>query len=132
MNGLRPFEISGPVRIGKAVEAYEAYQQKNSREREAKDSYSLLCDFTHPNAASLLRYQAWEEEGMVIRFIDLDRDPTQESFLPFVNCCLIDLLVFLYELLGVAQETIVQPKIRLVLDELARLAPPRLTSSIPA
>ena len=37
-----PFEIPQPVRVGAAVEDYEAYQQRNSREPEAKDSYSLL------------------------------------------------------------------------------------------
>lgn len=127
-----PFEIPGPVRVGAAVEDYEAYQQQNSREPEAKDSYSLLSDHAHPNAACLLRYQAWEERGTVTRFIDPDQDPKQESFLPFVNCCLIDLLVFIYELLGLAQEGTVRPKIKFVLDELVKLAPRRLTASIPA
>jgi hypothetical protein len=127
-----PVEIPQPVRVGAAVEDYEEYQQKNSREPEAKDSYSLLSDHAHPNAACLLRYQVWEERGTVTRFIDPDQNPRQESFLPFVNCCLIDLLVFIYELLGLAHEETVRPKIKFVLDELVKLAPRRLTASIPA
>jgi hypothetical protein len=127
-----PFEIPGPVRVGKAVEEYEAYQQASSRAADAKDSYSLLSDNTHPNAACLMRYQSWEESGTVTRFIDPDQDQQQESFLPFVNCCLLDLLSFIYELLGLANESTVRPKIKLVLDELARLAPSHLTASIPA
>jgi hypothetical protein len=127
-----PVEIPGPVWVTKAVEEYEKYQVEHSREAEANDSYSLLCDFTHPNAACLMRYQSWEEKGRVTRFIDPDQGPQQESFLPFVNCCLIDLLCFIYELLGLADESAVRPKIKLVLDELVRLAPRHLTVSIPA
>jgi hypothetical protein len=127
-----PFEIPGPIWVGRAVEEYEKYQVEHSREAEAHDSYSLLCDFTHPNAACLMRYWSWEENGTVTRFIDPDQDPKQESFLPFVNCCLIDLLSFIYELLGLADESTVRPKVKLMFDELARLAPARLTGSIPA
>jgi hypothetical protein len=75
--------------MGTAVEEYEKYQIEHSREAEANDSYSLLSDNAHPNAACLMRYQSWEENGTVTRFIDPDQDPKQESFLPFVNCCLI-------------------------------------------
>ena len=62
----------------------------------------------------------YEDNGVVVRFIDPDQDPQQESFLPFVNCCLIDLLTFIYELLGIANESTIRPKVLLVLKELAR------------
>ena len=127
-----PFEVPTPVRVGKAVEEYEQFQVEHARDAEATDSYSLLSDNAHPNAACLMRYQSWEEKGTVTRFIDPDQDPQQESFLPFVNCCLIDLLSFIYELLGLADESTVQPKIKAILDELTRMAPRRLTVSIPA
>jgi len=127
-----PFELPKPVRIGEAVKEYEIFQARNTREPEARDSYSFLSDHSHPNAACLLRYHKYEEGGVVTLFIDSDQDPQQESFLPFVNCCLIDLLTFAYELLGVADESIVRPEVKLVLQELARLAPARLTGSVPA
>ena len=127
-----PFEIPGPLRIGTALKEYEAYQVEIGREPETDENYGLLSDFSHPNAACLFRYQAREEMSAVTRFIDPDQDPRQESFLPFVNCCLIDLLIFLYELLGMDQETAVRPKVKFVLDELVKLAPRRLTTSIPA
>lgn len=113
-----PGEIPSPIRVGKAVEEYERYQKENSMEPEAKDSYSLLCDFAHPNAACLLRYQAPEENGAVICFIDPDQNTDQDTFLPFVNCCLIDLLSFIDELLGLADEVTIRPKVKLALDEL--------------
>ena len=117
-----PVEIPGPIRVGRAVEEYERYQTENSTEPEAKDSYSLLCDFAHPNAACLLRYQVQDENGAVTLFIDPDQNTQQETFLPFVNCCLIDLLSFIDELLRLADESTVRPKARLVLDELAAAA----------
>lgn len=127
-----PIELPEPIYIPKAVEEYETYQSQNSREAEARDSYSFLCDHAHANAACLLRYHQYEENGVAIRFVDPDLDPQQESFLPFVNCCLMDLLTFSYELLGVANESAVRPKVLLVLKELARLAPSHLTRSVPA
>jgi len=127
-----PFEIPDPIYIPKAVEEYERYQAQNSREAEARDSYSLLCDHAHANAACLLRYHHYENNGVVVRFVDPDQDPQQESFLPFVNCCLIDLLTFIYELLGLANESTIRPKVLVVLHELARLAPSHLTGSVPA
>jgi hypothetical protein len=79
-----------------------------------------------------MRYQSWEDGGRVCRFIDPDSGPEQESFLPFVNCCLIDLLLFMCELLGMAKENTVRPKVKAALDELAKLAPPHLTTAVPA
>jgi len=127
-----PMPIPSPVRVGNAVKEYEKYQEEQARAAEANDSYSLLSDNSHPNAACLMRYQSWEDGGRVCRFIDPDSGPEQESFLPFVNCCLIDLLLFMYELLGMAKENTVRPKVKAVLDELAKLAPPHLTTAVPA
>jgi hypothetical protein len=126
------FEIPHPVRTGNAVDAYGKYQEEQLRVAEANDSYSLLSDYSHPNAACLMRYQSWEDNGGIYRFIDPDLGTEQETFLPFVNCCLIDLFLFIYELLGMADESTVRPKVKVVLDELAKLAPPHLTSSVPA
>jgi hypothetical protein len=128
-----PFEIPTPVRVGKAVEEYEKYQEEEwARAAEANDSYSLLSDYSHPNAASLMRYQSREEGGRVCRFIDPDAGPEQESFLLFVNVCLIDLMLFVYELLGIAGENVVRPKVTVVLDEIMKLAPPHLKTDVPA
>lgn len=127
-----PIEIPEPVWIPKAVEEYESYQAQNSRDAEAGDSYSLLCDHAHANAACLLRYQQFEEDGSVVHFVDPDLDPQAESFLPFVNCCLIDLLTFIHDLLGFANENVVRPQVLMVREELARRAPARLTGSISA
>ena len=65
-----------------------------------------------------------------MRFIDPDLGPHQESFLPFVNCCLLDLLKFGLDLLALANENAVRPKVLHVLKEMVRLAPPSLTGSV--
>lgn len=124
-----PINPPEPVWLPKAVKKYESYQTQNSREAEVLENYSLLCEFSHPNGACLLRHHQYEEDGEVTRFIDPDTQ--KESFLPLVNCCLIDLLTFSCKLLGMADESSVRPKVLLALKELARLAPARLTGSVP-
>ena len=119
-----------PVHITAAVKEYESYQSNNSREAEARDTYGFLCDHAHANGACLMAYRQMEENGVVMRFPGRPLDPDRESFLPFVNCCLIDLLTFLYELLGLAEESAVRPKVRLALEKMARVAPSRLTDSL--
>jgi hypothetical protein len=121
-----PREWPEAVYIPEAVKEYENYQSQNSMKAEARDNYSLLCDHGHATAACLLRYHQWEENGAVVRFVDPDPDPQQDSLLPFVNCCLIDLLTFAYELLGLTNESLVRPRVMHVLTELRRLAPARL------
>jgi hypothetical protein len=107
-----PIMIPQPIHVRDAVAEYEKYQSQNSRDAEARDSYSLLCEFTHPNAACLLPYYQYEENEAVTRFIDPDHDPQRGSFLPFVNCCLIDMLTFCCELLELAGEIEVRPSQR--------------------
>jgi len=125
-------ECPTPVNVHDTVVEYERYQSSNSKDADAGNNYSFLCESSHANAACLQRYYEYEKNGVVIRFIDPDLDPQGKSFLPFVNCCLIDLLTFGYELLGLANEIEVRPKILVVLKELAQLAPARLTGTIPA
>ena len=108
----------------------KATNRKVQGRAEACDSYSFLCDHAHANAACLVRYHRYEENGVVMRFIDPDLGPHQESFLPFVNCCLIDLLKFGLDLLALANENAVRPKVLHVLKEMVRLAPPSLTGSV--
>jgi hypothetical protein len=120
-----------PVYIPVAVREYKNYQSHNSREAEARDTYSFLCDHANATAACLMPYRQMEENGVVMRFPGCALNPDRESFLPFVNCCLIDLLTFGYELLGLANESAVRPKVRLALRRMAQVAPARLTGSLP-
>lgn len=120
-------------KINDAVEEYEARQLASSTGPNAKDDYRFLSDHSHPNGACLIRYHKYDEDGAVIGFIDPDTDP-QESVLPFVNNCMIDLLSCACALLELAGETTVQSKLKPILDELLRrrVTKRTLTGSIPA
>jgi len=110
-----------PIPIRNVVSAYEQYMKQTRGTGDAKDSYSFLSEHSHPNSACLTMYHVYDEGGTV-HFRDPDPKP---SPLPIVNWCLIDLLTFVSKLLGMSKETTVQPHVRLLLDEIARLAPPK-------
>jgi hypothetical protein len=111
-----------PIRIGIAVSAYEAYQLQRHGWQEAKDTYGLLSEFSHPNAACLQQYQDFGNDGSTaIGYVEEGNGA--DSPLPFVNCCLIDLMIFVDALLQLAADTAVRPGILKIQDELAKLAP---------
>jgi hypothetical protein len=125
------WETAKPIHIPHAVDEYEAYQAQHLGEPEALESYGFLCDHAHANAVCLARYYEYDENGAVVRFVDPDKGSGQPSFLSFVNRCLIDLLLFLYELLGLANESVVRAKVHGTLKLLAQSAPKNLTKLIP-
>lgn len=112
-----------PIYVPQAVADYEDYQKQHLNETEALETYSFLCDFSHANPVCLARYYTYEENGALIRFADPDKAAPRESFLPFVNRCLIDLLTFLYRLLDMAKEKEIRGKILTALKQLVSLAP---------
>lgn len=107
-----------PVRIGVAISEYEQYQSKALGRAEAKDTYSLLSELSHPNAACLQQYLEYENDGQVT--IGYTESP---SPLPFVNLCLIDLLQFAEKLLRWSRDLSVRPVILELMSEIARRAP---------
>jgi hypothetical protein len=112
--------VPDPLRIGIAILAYEKYQLQTYGSEEAKDTYGLLSEFSHPNAACLQQYHAVGNDGSIaISYID-DSDGAH-SPLPFVNCCLIDFMLFVDVLLQLATDTTARVGIGWILDELAKL-----------
>ena len=112
--------VPDPPRIGKAITEYEEYQSQTHGWREAKDTYGLLSEFSHPNAACLQQYQTIGNDGsMAIGY--LDDSGGASSPLPFVNLCLVDFMLFVDELLQLARDAAVQLSIRRVLGDLLEL-----------
>jgi hypothetical protein len=107
-----------PVRIGKAITEYEAHQEKTYGYKEAKDTYGLLSEYAHPNATCLQQYHIIAADGTLTI-----GNNVSGSSLPFVNWCLIDLLLFGDTLLGLSKEIVVRAEARKVLDEVLKLAP---------
>jgi hypothetical protein len=87
-----------PYWIGIAMVAYEEYQLERYGFKDAKDTYGLLSEVSHPNAACLQNYQTFENDGSVtINFIE--NPDGADSPLPFVNralstCCLFSTRCF--------------------------------------
>ena len=116
----QPPTAPDPLRVGIAVSAYESYQTQKYGLEEVKDTYSLLSEFSHPNAACLQQYHIIGNGGSLdIKYVeDYDASP-----LPFVNRCLIDLTQFVDTLLQLSAETTARTGMRQVLTELGKLAP---------
>jgi hypothetical protein len=111
-----------PYRIGIAMLAYEDYQLQKYGFKDAKITYGLLSELSHPNAACLQHYQIFENDGSVtIGFIE--HSDGADSPLPFVNRTLLGLLPFLDSLLYLAEDVVARRGIQKTLVELARLAP---------
>jgi hypothetical protein len=112
--------VPDPLTIPNLVNAYDAYLRQQGRgDGEGLDSYGLLSEHSHPNAACFLPYH--EYAGREIRFVK----PAKGSPLPVVNWCLLDLMMFLEELLGMSKEGTVRPQVIRLLREIAGLAPCR-------
>jgi hypothetical protein len=110
-----------PVRVGIAVAEYEEYQSQILGLQDAKEDYGLLSELSHPNAACLQQYQTYFQDGNVaIEYVEAPAGAS--SPLPFVNRSLLDLALFLDQLLGLADETAVRSHIRGLIGEFSRIA----------
>lgn len=109
--------IPDPLNIANTVAAYDEYRRQQFGKGSAKDDYGLLSEYSHPNSACIFQYH--EYSGPDVRFIT----PSAGSPLPCVNWCLIDLMMFVDELLRISGERTVRPQVVSVLKEVAKLAP---------
>ena len=116
-----PIDVPNSVRVGDLIEAYEEHGVERHRRANAKDTYSLLSEFSHPNSACLQHYYDWQtSQGIEVTFCKPD---PESSTLPVVNWCMIDLMMFLLPLLGLAADNQVAPSITSILKEIVAMAP---------
>lgn len=104
--------------VGDLIKAYESHQVEKLGTADAKDSYSLLSEFSHPNSACLQHYHTYNPPDVELCPPSLDA-----SSLPIVNWCLIDLLLFLQTILAMAKETSILPDVAALVKKIASLAP---------
>jgi len=52
-----PAGVPDPLTVSNVVAAYEQYQVKEFGSNDAKDTYGLLSELSHPNSACLQQYQ---------------------------------------------------------------------------
>jgi hypothetical protein len=112
--------LPDPLTIANVINAYGQYlHQRGLDKDEANDSYGILSEHSHPNSACLLFYRKYA--GSEVQFVV----PTEGSPLPVVNWCLIDLMLFLQELLGLSHEKSVRLQVTHILKEIAKLVSAR-------
>jgi hypothetical protein len=109
--------VPDPLGVASVVAAYEEYERQEFGKGDAKDSYGFLSEYSHPNSACIQQYH--ECNGPDVRFIT----PSSGSPLPCVSWCLIDLMMFLDELLRLSGEQTVRPQVVSVSKEISKLAP---------
>jgi hypothetical protein len=109
--------VPDPLSISNVIAADDEYQRQHFGLGDAKDSYGLLSEYSHPNSTCIQQYH--QIAGQDVRFIT----PTSGSPLPVVNWCLIDFLLFLDQLLELSNEKPVRSQLVAVLKEVAKLAP---------
>jgi len=110
--------VPDPLTVANIIGAYGRYLDQQGKEKdEAEDSYGILSEHSHPNSACFLPYQ--EFSGSEVRFVV----PSTGAHLPVVNWCLIDLILFLEELLALSGEKRVRAQVINILKEVAKLAP---------
>ena len=119
-----PSKVPDPLEVANIVGAYEQYLSQKHGKKSAKDNYGFLSELSHPNAACLQQYHKHLANP---RDMEIAEAKPRVSPLPFVNWCLLDLLIFVGSLLEVSKETVVRPIVENLLSEIQRRAPAERT-----
>lgn len=108
-----------PIGISNLVACYEEWQRQVGKNADAKDTYGLLSEHSHPNSVCFNRY--CEYIGAEVRFIS----PSSDASILGEERYLIDLLLFLDQLLKLGMERVVRKQIVAILTGIADLAKQR-------
>jgi hypothetical protein len=100
-----PQEVAKTIRISKLIAAYKKYQTAQYGRTKVEDSYGFLSEYAHPNAACFLAYR--EFTGAQAYFVN----PPSLSTFGGIKGFIIEWLMFVQELLGIAQEDVVRAKL---------------------
>jgi hypothetical protein len=105
-----------PLSVPNIVNCLEEDRRQGHRNPDAKDTYGLLSEHSHPNAACFMPY--CEYVGNEVRFVPSSPDTS----LLGVERPLIELMMFLDALLELGREKVVRAQVLAILNELAALA----------
>ena len=111
-----PSEILDPIDISKLIAAYAKYQKKTYGKSKTHDSYGFLSEFTHPNSACLNQYR--DSNGATG---PIGPPPSQSTF-GGIKGFIIEWVMFIQELLGLANESEVRTRVIQILPAIAELA----------
>jgi len=110
--------VPDPLGTANVVSCYEEYQRQAGKKPDAKDTYGLLSEHSHPNSACFNRYCQYA--GSEVRFIP----PSTDASVLGEERYLLDFLIFLEQLLTLGKEKVVRKQIIAMLEGIARLAKP--------
>ena len=108
-----------PIGIANVVACYDEYLRQVGKKADAKDTYGLLSEHSHPNSACFNRYCSYV--GREVRFVA----PSADASLLGEERYLIDLLLMLDQLLKLGREKVVRRQIVAILTRIAELAKER-------
>jgi hypothetical protein len=108
--------IPDPLSVPNIVAGYEEYRRQRFGVSDARDTYGLLSEHSHQNAACFHPYCKYF--GPEVRFVA----PSPDTSLLAEKRCLIDLVLALEALLRLARERVVCKQLVAILKELASLA----------
>lgn len=94
-----PDEVESPIRIKHLIAAYSRHQNAKYGKTRVEDSYGYLSEFCHPNANCLMEYQKFD--GARAYFVP----PRKESTYSGINGFSVEWLLFVQDLLGLADES---------------------------
>lgn len=98
-------DVESPIRIKHLIASYTRYQTAKYGKTRVEDSYGYLSEFCHPNANCLMEYQ--EFDGARAYFVS----PRRESTYSGIEGFSAEWLLFMQDLLGLADESAVRAKL---------------------
>jgi hypothetical protein len=111
-------ETLSPIRMKHLIAAYLKHQTERFGHSKAEDTYGFLSEYSHPNAACLVQYR--EFDGRHAYLID----PPSRSTFGGINGFIVEWLMFMQELLGLAGEDAVRDSFIRLLAAIVESAKP--------
>jgi len=109
-------DVPDPLGVANLVASYEVYQRQIHGGGDAKDTYGLLSEHSHPNSACFYAYCKYE--GREVRFAS----PSPDAAVLGAERSLMDLVFFLEQLLKLGKERLVRRQLIALLEQIADLA----------
>lgn len=115
-HGAHPIQLSAPdaVRLKHWIAAYERFRVEEYGSATVNESYGYLSEHAHPSGTCFLQYRAIR--GPRLRFV-----AAPKAQLPDIEHSLLDWLMLIYRILGLAKEDIVRLAMLKVIESVAAL-----------
>lgn len=115
-HGAHPIQLDAPdaVRLKHWIAAYERFRVEKYGSATVDEAYGYLSEHAHPSGACFLQYR--EIWGPELRFV-----PASKTRLSDIEHSLLDWLMLIYKILGLAKEDTVRLAILKIIERLAAL-----------